>query len=59
MGIEVKVAQIPNCDVCTTTTPAYADAKTIHGPWAYLCAKHFAELGVGLGTGLGQKLVLR
>ena len=31
------------------------DAKTIHGPWAYMCEHCFKASGKGLGTGLGQK----
>ncbi len=46
---------IPKCDVCGK--PAMYDAKTIHGPWAYLCQNCFKEVGVGLGLGKGQKII--
>jgi hypothetical protein len=51
-----KVGALPPCDVCGIT--ARYDAKTTAGPWAYLCEPHFRQLGVGLGTGLGQRLTL-
>ena len=53
----VEVAVIPACDVCGD--PAIADAATNIGPWAYVCERHFAELGCALGLGRGQRLVLR
>lgn len=31
------------CDFCDAT--ATWDAKTIYGPWAYLCDAHFEKLG--------------
>lgn len=31
------------------------DAKTVYGPWAYMCEDCFNAVGVGLGTGLGQQ----
>jgi hypothetical protein len=31
------------------------DAKTRMGPWAVLCTDCFDAVGIGLGTGLGQK----
>lgn len=58
MSDEAVVAVLPACDFCSRTTPAVYDAKTSHGPWAYLCQGHFDDLGIGLGTGLGQRLVL-
>lgn len=54
------------CDICQlvgtrnddgSVTRAEFDAKTTEGPWAYLCDEHFRQFGVGLGTGLGQRLV--
>jgi hypothetical protein len=58
MSTEVKVDRIPVCDVCNTVPAAY-DAKTAGGPWGYLCEGCFARHGVGLGTGRGQRLILR
>ena len=55
---EVKIPRLPACDICTDGTLAHYDAATIHGPWGYLCERHFAAIGVGLGTGRGQRLVL-
>lgn len=56
MSKEVKVRELPQCDLCGAE--AHYDAKTRQGPWAYLCPECFGEYGVGLGTGLGQELVL-
>lgn len=58
MSDEVRMAVIPECDICTDGTPAGYDAKTKQGPWGYLCEMHFRSHGVGLGTGRGQRLVL-
>lgn len=56
-GSTVFVDDIPECDICGH--PAEYDAKTKQGPWGYLCATDFAIYGIGLGLGVGQKLVLR
>jgi len=50
------------CAACAYDKPhgkAAYDGKTTMGPWAYMCGICFAKYGVGLGTGKGQKLVLR
>jgi len=55
------VSELPNCDFCMiggVTEPAEYDGKTKQGPWGYMCQQHFDQYGVGLGLGLGQKLVL-
>lgn len=62
MSSQVKVAELPTCDICAhegLTPPRTAgfDGKTIFGPWANMCPLHFASCGTGLGTGRGQKLV--
>lgn len=56
MSSSTTVSRIPKCDFCSN--PAYADGKTITGPWANMCGSHFEAHGVGLGTGKGQRLVL-
>lgn len=33
-----------DCQVCNDSTPAAWDAKTIQGPWAYLCDNHFKTI---------------
>lgn len=62
MSTGVFVAKLPNCDLCAeegVTKPAHFDAKTVMGPWAYLCDDHWLSHSVGaLGTGLGQELML-
>lgn len=46
----------PACDLCGA--PARYDAKTKQGPWGYLCQDDFENHGIGLGTGLGQELIV-
>lgn len=56
---EVLVDELPPCDLCRDGTPAAYDAKTRGGPWAYLCESHMTTRGMGVGLGVGQKLVVR
>jgi hypothetical protein len=60
---EVRVPTIPECDICRhgqgRATPAIVDGKTTLGPWANMCEEHFDTFGLGLGLGIGQRLVLR
>jgi hypothetical protein len=53
------VDTIPACDIPNCGEKAAFDGKTVYGPWAYMCESHFADVGVGLGTGKGQRLVVR
>lgn len=60
-GDTAQVMAYPTCDVCKqngVNTEARYDGKTVFGPWAYMCKAHFQQVGTGLGTGKGQKLVL-
>ena len=59
---------IPTCDFCKLEVPtgvrevsniACYDGKTTSGPWAFMCREHFNTHGVGVGTGLGQKLIFK
>lgn len=60
---EVTMITVPACDVCRACgidTAAVIDAKTIHGPWAYMCEGHWRTMGATyprLGEGKGQRLV--
>lgn len=62
MGTEVVVSHLPKCDMCAdegkTILAAY-DAKTKAGPWANMCQRHFDIFGLGLGTGYGQRLIIK
>ena len=64
MSAEVQVASLPGCDICkmefpsSKPNPAKYDGKTTQGSWANMCTTHFKSIGIGLGTGRGQKLVL-
>lgn len=65
MATEVEVYKLPTCDVCwfeegKPGVEAHYDVKTIHGPWANVCEKHFASHAIGgLGTGRGQRLIVK
>jgi hypothetical protein len=60
---EVTVPELPPCDFCVIDddkiTPAEYDGKTVTGPWAYMCGAHYSKYGMGLGTGVGQRLILK
>ena len=63
MSTTVKVARLPMCDIHkynlnTPDVPAAYDGKTTMGPWANMCEDCFQDYGIGLGTGLGQRLIL-
>lgn len=57
MGTQVEVLSLPKCDFCLAT--AKYDGRTNLGMWANMCETHFRQMGVGLGTGKGQKLILK
>lgn len=54
---EVEVYEKPLCNICNE--PAEYDAMTKYGNWAYLCERHYEKLGIGLGLGKGQRLILK
>jgi hypothetical protein len=61
MGDIAYIFAPENCDFCKTEgkeVEAKYDGKTVHGPWAYMCEEHFEAMGVGLGTGRGQRLIV-
>lgn len=44
------------CDVCHRPLAVqFIDGRTILGPWALMCIHCHAKVGLGLGTGKGQK----
>jgi len=62
MGTTVTVPELPKCDFCSRAgidEDAHYDGKTVFGPWANMCSVHFSTYGSGLGTGLGQRLILK
>lgn len=62
MSEEVIVDALPNCDLCAAEGVkkiAHYDAATRMGSWANLCEEHFARYAYGLGTGRGQRLILK
>lgn len=61
MSTEARVMEIPPCDFCKgqgLDVPAKYDGQTTFGLWAYMCGAHYSKFGMGLGTGVGQKLIL-
>ncbi|HEY5236128.1 MAG TPA: hypothetical protein VIJ14_08125 [Rhabdochlamydiaceae bacterium] len=52
----VEVTHLPKCDFCEER--ANYDARTTTGVWANMCAPHYKRHGLGLGMGVGQKLIL-
>lgn len=58
MADKVLVATRPKCDFCKEE--AQYDARVPEmGCWANLCTKHFKAFGCKLGTGKGQKLLIK
>ena len=55
----VVVDALPPCDFDAGHGPASYDAKSKAGPWGYMCEACYAAHGLGLGLGIGQKLILR
>ena len=54
---EVVVDKRPSCDFCGQ--PAKYDGRIKLGDrWAYMCPIHFRLLGVGLGPGKSQRLIV-
>lgn len=62
-SVEVRVRTIPACQMSGVEGhredkhEASYDAKTLMGPWAFMCEEAYQRYGRGLGTGLGQRLV--
>ena len=45
-----------HCDLCCAPiTKVFIDGRTVHGCWANMCEACHSQVGVGLGTGKGQK----
>ena len=55
----VEVSELPPCDFDASHGNATVDGKTKMGPWANMCEKCFGQYGLGLGTGMGQRLILK
>jgi|HubBroStandDraft_1064217.scaffolds.fasta_scaffold255681_3 hypothetical protein len=55
MEVEMKTEEKIKCDFCKMRNAEY-DAKSVSGPWGYMCNSCFYMIGTGLGLGKGQKL---
>jgi len=53
----VLMHEIPACNICHSE-PAYADCLVPGYAWSYVCHDCFREHHCGLGTGVGQQLIL-
>ena len=63
MADHVFVAKLPICDIHAyrmndETVEAHYDGATVFGHWANMCDDCFGKYGHGVGTGVGQRLVL-
>lgn len=58
MSDHAFVNKLPKCDFHTSCTAEF-DFKTRMGSWANGCWASYRENGTGLGTGLGQKLIVK
>ena len=48
-----------SCDICMSKiSDMFIDGRTVYGPWANMCPACYQQVGVGLGTGKGQKYKL-
>lgn len=47
------------CEVCDgELKTGFVDGKTLAGPWAIMCLECHRKIGIGCGTGRGQKYIL-
>lgn len=55
------VESLPECDFCVDGTPGEYDFKTVFGPWAHGCERHWRahRASETLGEGKGQKWVVQ
>jgi len=57
-GYVTRVSIVPSCSIRGCSRDAVVDGRTVYGSWGYMCYLHFMDLGVGLGVGKGQVLIL-
>ena len=57
MSVSTVVDQRPECDLCRNAEAQF-DGKTKMGWWAFMCLACYRKVGIGLGTGKGQRLYL-
>lgn len=62
MSTEVIVKELPLCDICyeqgKVTTARYDSRIPGQTAWAFMCEEHYDKLGLTLGTGRAQRLIL-
>ena len=58
MSKEVEVLKLPMCDLCDDRAQ-YDVFIPGYRTWGYVCEKHFKLHGCKLGTGCGQKLIVK
>lgn len=58
MSDTAYISKARPCDIDPSHGDAEYDGRTITGPWANMCESCYLSLGVGLGTGKGQRLIV-
>ena len=57
---EIPAAVLCDFEPCKVDkVQAHYDGATAMGPWAYICESHYRQYGIGLGLGLGQRLIIK
>ena len=54
----IEVTQLPKCDLCDERAKYDAYIPT-YATWGYVCHAHFQQFECKLGTGRGQRLILK
>jgi len=62
--LTARVSKLPECDIHkylqnVSGVPANYDGRNkLSSSWAYMCTECYDKYGIGLGTGIGQRLVV-
>ena len=61
-SVKMKIEDARDCDLCQVNIAEYDGATNLRGPnipgpWANMCRLCFAQFGIGLGLGRGQKYI--
>ena len=65
MSEEVTILEPKGCDFCQQAGEGFVQAqfdfKTVMGPWANGCTRHYEKFRLydRLGTGMGQRLIVK
>ena len=57
---EIPAPVLCDFDPCKVDkVQAQYDGATAMGPWGFMCESHFQQYGMGLGLGIGQRLIVK